>query len=81
MAIRLGLGLGITVVMLAIAGRRFFWLGRLITSGQPAVPSRVKDIPARVKAELVEVGRAEEAPPVDGSRAWPTSSPCGASPS
>ena len=55
MAVRIVLGLGITVVMLAIAGRRFFWLGRLITSGQPAVPSRAKDIPARLKAELVEV--------------------------
>ena len=55
MAIRLILGLGITFVMLAIAGRRFYWLGSLITSGQPAVPSRAKDIPARLKAELVEV--------------------------
>src|SRR5664280_2206779 len=41
--------------MLAIAGRRFYWLGRLIGSGQPAVPSRAKDVPARIKAELVEV--------------------------
>ena len=55
MAIRLVLGLGITVVMFAIAGRRFYWLGSLIGSGQPAVPSRVKDVPARIKAELVEV--------------------------
>ena len=55
MAIRLIIGLGITFVMLAIAGRRFYWLGSLITSGQPAVPSRAKDIPARLKAELVEV--------------------------
>jgi Fe-S oxidoreductase len=54
-AVRIILGLGITFVMLAIAGRRFFWLGRLIASGQPAVPSRAKDIPARLKAELVEV--------------------------
>jgi Fe-S oxidoreductase len=54
-AIRLVVGLGITAVMLAIAGRRFYWLGSLITSGQPAVPSRVKDIPARIKAEIVEV--------------------------
>jgi len=54
-AIRLVLGLGVTVVMFAIAGRRFYWLGRLIGSGQPAVPSRVKDVPARIKAELVEV--------------------------
>ena len=55
MAVRISIGLVITFVMLAIAGRRFFWLGRLITSGQPAVPSRAKDIPKRLKAELVEV--------------------------
>src|SRR5580658_3472046 len=42
--------------MFAIAGRRFFWLYRLISAGQPAVPSRFKDVPKRVKAELVEVG-------------------------
>ncbi len=55
MAVRISIGLVIFFVMLAIAGRRFFWLGRLITSGQPAVPSRAKDIPKRLKAELVEV--------------------------
>src|SRR5271169_4227193 len=42
--------------MFAIAGRRFFWLFRLISAGQPAVPNRFKDIPKRIKAELVEVG-------------------------
>src|SRR5664280_3069941 len=42
--------------MLAIAGRRFYWLFRLIAAGQPAVPSRFKDVPKRIKAELVEVG-------------------------
>ena len=56
MALRLALGLGITAVMFAIAGRRFFWLFKLISAGQPAVPSRVKDVPKRIKAELVEVG-------------------------
>jgi len=54
--LRLAVGLGITVVMFAIAGRRFFWLYRLISSGEPAVPSRFKDVPKRLKAELVEVG-------------------------
>ena len=56
MPLRIALGLGITVVMFAIAGRRFFWLYRLISAGEPAVPSRFKDVPKRVKAELVEVG-------------------------
>ena len=55
MPVRLAIGLGITVIMLGIAGRRFFWLYRLISSGQPA-PDRLKNLPSRIKAELVEVG-------------------------
>ena len=55
MPIRIALGMGITVVMFAIAGRRFFWLYRLISSGQPA-PDRFKDMGKRLKAEIVEVG-------------------------
>ncbi len=54
MPVRIAVGLGITVIMFAIAGRRFFWLYRLISAGQPA-PDRFKDLPARAKAELVEV--------------------------
>src|SRR5450759_3788908 len=42
--------------MFVIAGRRFFWLFKLISAGEPAVPSRFKDVPSRIKAELVEVG-------------------------
>ena len=56
MPLRLAVGLGITAVMVAIAGRRFLWIGRLISAGQAAVPSRIKDVPKRIKAELVEVG-------------------------
>ena len=36
MALRIILGLGITVVCFAIAGRRFFWLSKLIRAGAPA---------------------------------------------
>jgi Fe-S oxidoreductase len=53
--VRLAIGLGVTAIMFAIAGRRMFWLYRLIAVGQPA-PDRFKNIPKRVKAELVEVG-------------------------
>jgi Fe-S oxidoreductase len=53
--VRLAIGLGITVIMFGIAGRRFFWLYLLISSGQPA-PDRFKNLPSRIKAELVEVG-------------------------
>ena len=55
MPVRLAIGLGVTAIMFAIAGRRMFWLYRLISVGQPA-PDRFKNIPKRVKAELVEVG-------------------------
>jgi len=53
--VRLAIGLGVTVIAFAIAGRRLFWLYRLISVGQPA-PDRFKDIPKRIKAELQEVG-------------------------
>ena len=55
MPVRLAIGLGVTAIAFAIAGRRLFWLYRLISVGQPA-PDRFKDIPKRIKAELVEVG-------------------------
>jgi Fe-S oxidoreductase len=53
--VRLAIGLGVTVIAFAIAGRRLFWLYRLISVGQPA-PDRFKNIPSRIKAELLEVG-------------------------
>ncbi|MGA7419894.1 MAG: (Fe-S)-binding protein [Acidimicrobiales bacterium] len=55
MPVRLAIGLGVTAIAFAIAGRRLFWLYRLISVGQPA-PDRFKNIPKRIKAELVEVG-------------------------
>ncbi|HET9137817.1 heterodisulfide reductase-related iron-sulfur binding cluster [Actinophytocola sp.] len=53
MLVRLILGLGLTVIVLAIAGRRAQWLHKLITSGQPA--DRVDSIPARLWAQVKEV--------------------------
>lgn len=55
MLLRLILGLGITVVLWAIAGRRFAWIARLIASGQPSAGPRWKDAPKRLKAEITEV--------------------------
>ena len=52
------LGLGMTAVTLFFAGRRVFFLGRLITSGQPA-PDRVENVTHRlgqaIKTQVVEV--------------------------
>ena len=52
------LGLAMTAVTLAFAGRRVLFLDRLITSGQPA-PDRVENVTKRLgeplKTQLVEV--------------------------
>jgi Fe-S oxidoreductase len=52
---RIAVGMTVTVVALLIAGRRFYWLSRLVRSGQPA-PGRVRgSIFRRAEAELTEV--------------------------
>jgi hypothetical protein len=54
-AIRIILGLGVTVVGFGIAARRFHWLSKLIRSGKPA-PDRTRgSIIPKVEAETVEV--------------------------
>ncbi|HEY0499729.1 MAG TPA: (Fe-S)-binding protein, partial [Kutzneria sp.] len=54
MIVRLVLGLLITVVGLALAGRRVLWLANLIRSGQPA-SGRTDRLGARAAAQLREV--------------------------
>ena len=53
-AMRLILGFSITFGCFAIAGRRFWWLRRLIGTGAPA-PGRWQGFGSRAEAELVEV--------------------------
>jgi Fe-S oxidoreductase len=54
MALRLVIGLAATLGAAALAGRRGWWLYRLITSGQPA-PGRLRGAGQRVRAEIGEV--------------------------
>ena len=58
MVARMIIGLGLTVVAFAVAGRRVWWLGRLAFSGQPA-PERVayaRSHPGReAETQLTEV--------------------------
>ena len=54
MVARLVIGLALTVLALAIAGRRAFWIYKLIRSGQPA-HDRTDDLGARLRTQLVEV--------------------------
>src|SRR5688572_18761569 len=54
MWLRLIVGLGGSAVALGIAGRRVWWLYRLISSGAPA-SGRTADIMGRLRTELREV--------------------------
>ena len=55
MPVRIAIGMAVTVIALAIAGRRFYWLSRLIRSGAPA-PDRTRgSFRPRAEAELTEV--------------------------
>ena len=54
MLIRIILGLGVTIVCFAIAGRRFFWLSKLIRSGAPA-KRPFQGFAKAAEAEVVEV--------------------------
>jgi Fe-S oxidoreductase len=54
MWLRLVIGLGGTAIAFAIAGRRMWWLYRLVSAGQP-VTNRTQDIAGRLKAEIGEV--------------------------
>jgi Fe-S oxidoreductase len=53
-ALRVVVGLGITVGCFAVAGRRFWWLRRLLGTGQ-AAPGRWHGFRRPAEAELVEV--------------------------
>ena len=54
MLLRAIVGIAITVLVLAFAGRRLWFLVSLARSGQPA-PGRTAHLPKRVEAEAVEV--------------------------
>ena len=54
MLTRIILGLGITVVCFAVAGRRFHWLSKLIRSGQPA-KRPFQGYAKAAEAEVIEV--------------------------
>lgn len=54
MLARIIIGLGVSVICFVIAGRRFFWLSRLIRSGQPA-PRRWQGFRKVSEAEVTEV--------------------------
>ncbi|MGA2433083.1 MAG: (Fe-S)-binding protein [Acidimicrobiales bacterium] len=54
MLARIIIGLGVSVICFVIAGRRFYWLSRLIRSGQPA-PRRWQGFRKVSEAEVTEV--------------------------
>src|ERR1700756_5521185 len=54
MLIRLIVGMGMTVVVLALAARRVLWLFKLVTSGQPA-SGRTDELGTRIWTQIAEV--------------------------
>ncbi|MGH8982104.1 MAG: (Fe-S)-binding protein, partial [Acidimicrobiales bacterium] len=52
---RIGIGVAVTVVCLAVAGHRFFWLSRLVRAGQDAPERLRRDISKKASAEITEV--------------------------
>src|ERR1700754_183193 len=52
--VRLVIGLAMTVLALAVSGRRALWLYELVSSGQPA-HGRLAQLNERIKAQFVEV--------------------------
>lgn len=54
MILRLVIGLVMTAIAFAVAGRRLVTLYRIGAAGQPA-PDRLSDVPSRLRAELVDV--------------------------
>ena len=55
MPVRIAIGLAVTVIAIAIAGRRFLWLFRLVRAGQPGAERFRGPVPRRAEAELTEV--------------------------
>jgi Fe-S oxidoreductase len=55
LTVRIVIGMAVTAVAVALAGRRLFYLLRLVASGR-SDPRRFRDVPGRLWAELVEVG-------------------------
>ena len=77
MTIRIVLGSLLTVVALAVAGRRVWWLIRLIRSGQPA--NDRLDNPGAAPRPRSSRSSASAGCSSGRCRAWPTPSPSGAS--
>ncbi len=57
MPVRIAIGVAVTVICVAIAGRRFHWISRLVRSGR-AAPERLRvrrELRRKAEAEVVEV--------------------------
>ena len=55
MLVRIIIGLGVTAACFAVAGRRFWYLSKLVRAGK-ADRGRFRNIPGQIWAEIVEVG-------------------------
>ena len=55
MPVRIAVGMVVTVVCVAVAGRRFHWISRLVRAGQAAPDRLRRDLGRKAEAEVTEV--------------------------
>lgn len=55
MPVRIAIGVAVTVICVAIAGRRFHWISRLVRAGRPAPERLHRDLGRKAEAEVTEV--------------------------
>jgi len=53
--VRIAIGVAVTVICVAVAGRRFFWISRLVRAGQPAPDRLRRNVAQTAGAEVTEV--------------------------
>ena len=55
MPVRIAIGIAVTVICGAVAGRRFHWISRLVRAGQSAPERLRRDLGRKAEAEVTEV--------------------------
>jgi len=53
--VRIAIGVAVTVICVAVAGRRFHWISRLVRAGRPAPERLRRDLGRKAEAEVTEV--------------------------
>ena len=53
MPVRIAIGIAVTVICVAVAGRRFHWISRLVRAGRPAPERLRRGLGRKAEAEVI----------------------------